>query len=108
MGVILLIEGLEIRHLIVSNTDLAVVEELSLTALWNKLELLDLPQNRITTIPSPALKHLKETRLLTLNHNNITNIGPKAFDGMKSLVRLYLYDNRIARIDPQAFVGLDR
>lgn len=100
--------GLDIRHLIVSNTDLAVIEEASLRALESKLELLDLPQNRISMIPTVALKHLYVTRLLTLNHNHIKEIGPRAFDGMKSLVRLYLYDNQIQRIDPIAFVGLDR
>ncbi len=101
------IVGLDIRHLIVSNTNLAVLEEHSVTALAGKLEILDLSQNWIHDIPTKAIKHLGNTRLLLLNHNNITSLQAGAFEGMYNLDRLALYANAISRIDSNAFRGLE-
>jgi len=91
----------------VSNTNLAILEDHSLSALASKLEILDLSQNWIHFVPTKALRHLSVTRLLTLNHNNITSLNAGAFEGMQGLERLSLYANAISNIDANAFRGLE-
>ena len=98
---------MDIRHLIISSSNLRVVDASSLTALASKLSVLELISNWITNIPSAALSRLSGTRLLNLNHNNISVIPDKAFQGMASLQRLTLYANSITRIDPNAFRGVE-
>lgn len=99
--------GLDIRHLIVTNTNLATLGEHSVTALAGKLEILDLSQNWIHDVPTKAITHLANARYLVLNHNNITALPAGAFEGMHSLDRLLLYANSISRIDSNAFKGLE-
>ncbi|CAG7833912.1 unnamed protein product [Allacma fusca] len=100
--------GMDIRHLIISSTNLRVLEHGSLTALANKLNVLELISNLITNIPTAALSRLVTTRFLNLNHNNITVIPERSFEGMVQLQRLTLYANHITRIDPNAFKGVEK
>jgi len=99
---------MDIRHLFITNTNLAILDEASLTAIASKLDILDLPQNRIINIPTKALAHLHSTRILNIQHNNITVLHGKAFAGMKQLQRLSLYGNQIQQIENNAFEGVER
>ena len=99
---------MDIRHLFITNTNLAILDASSLTALAGKLDILDLPQNRIAAIPSRALSRLHKTRILNIQHNAITTIQEKAFDGMSQLQRLSLYGNAISSIHRNAFDGVEK
>lgn len=98
---------MDIRHLFVTNTDMAILEEASLTAIAGKLDILDMPQNRISVVPTKALSHLHSTRILNMQHNNISVLHGRAFTGMKQLQRLSLYGNQIHQIDSNAFEGIE-
>ncbi len=99
---------MDIRHLFITNTNLAILDASSLTALAGKLDILDLPQNRISAIPTRALSRLHKTRILNIQHNTISTIHEKAFEGMSQLQRLSLYGNTITSIHRNAFEGVER
>ncbi|PSN45765.1 hypothetical protein C0J52_08057 [Blattella germanica] len=99
--------GLDIRHLTIHNSSLALVEESSLSSLGKGLTQLDLSQNVLSTVPSLAFRNLHHLLILNLNHNRIGNIHGNAFEGLDTLEILTLYENKIFSIDKDAFKGLD-
>ncbi|XP_014481534.1 PREDICTED: leucine-rich repeat-containing protein 15 [Dinoponera quadriceps] len=99
--------GLNIHHLTIHNSSLAVLEEASLSSLGTDLTQLDLSQNALISVPSPALRDLHHLLILNLNRNKITAIHSKAFEGLDTLEILTLYENKITNIEPDAFKGLD-
>ncbi|EGI60471.1 PREDICTED: slit homolog 1 protein [Acromyrmex echinatior] len=99
--------GLDIRHLTIHNSSLAVLEESSLSSIGTGLTQLDLSQNSLSSVPSHALKDLHHLLILNLNRNKITAIHGKAFEGLDTLEILTLYENKISIIEADAFKGLD-
>ncbi|XP_029665231.1 leucine-rich repeats and immunoglobulin-like domains protein 2 [Formica exsecta] len=99
--------GLDIRHLTIHNSSLAVLEESSLSSLGTGLTQLDLSQNSLSSVPSHALHDLHHLLILNLNRNKIAAIHNKAFEGLDTLEILTLYENKISSIEPDAFKGLD-
>ncbi|KAG8036030.1 hypothetical protein G9C98_004609 [Cotesia typhae] len=71
------------------------------------LTQLDLSQNSLATVPSPALANLHALIILNLNRNKIHELRSKSFAGLDTLEILSLYENKINSIDPDAFKGLD-
>ncbi|KAK3930616.1 Protein artichoke [Frankliniella fusca] len=100
--------GLDIRHLTIHNSSLAVVEESSLSSVGKKLTQLDLSQNILTMVPSKALSTLHHLLILNLNHNKISAIHNNAFLGLDTLEILTLYENKIDVVDVNAFEGLGK
>ncbi|XP_015602330.1 chondroadherin-like protein [Cephus cinctus] len=99
--------GLDIHHLSIHNSSLAVVEETSLSSIGKSLTQLDLSQNSLAAVPSPALKTLHHLLILNFNHNKITALHGRAFEGLDTLEILSFYENKISVIEPDAFKGLD-
>lgn len=99
--------GLDIRHLTIHNSSLAVLEESSLSSLGTGLTQLDLSQNSLSSVPSHALRDLHHLLILNLNRNKITALHNKAFEGLDTLEILTLYENKISSIESDAFKGLD-
>ncbi|XP_066907024.1 vasorin-like, partial [Halyomorpha halys] len=99
--------GIDIRHLTVHNSSLAVVEESALSSMGKGLTQLDLSQNILNSVPSPAFRNLHHLIILNLNHNKITTLHSKAFEGLDTLEILTLYENKITNIEAEAFKGLD-
>ncbi|CAH2009581.1 unnamed protein product [Acanthoscelides obtectus] len=100
--------GLDIRHLTIHNSSLSVVEEASLSSIGKMLTQLDVSQNSLNQVPSPAFKNLHHLLILNMNHNKISSLHAKAFQGLDTLEILTLYENKINNIDPEAFVGLEK
>ncbi|KAH0999764.1 leucine-rich repeats and immunoglobulin-like domains protein 2 [Dendroctonus ponderosae] len=100
--------GLDIHHLTIHNSSLSVVEEASLSSIGKMLTQLDVSQNSLTQVPSPAYRNLNHLLILNMNHNKITSLHAKAFNGLDTLEILTLYENKITSIDPDAFVGLEK
>ncbi|XP_023246931.1 leucine-rich repeats and immunoglobulin-like domains protein 1 [Copidosoma floridanum] len=100
--------GLDIYHLTIHNSSLAVIEEASLSSIGKALTQLDISQNVLIQIPSSALKTLHNLLILNINRNKISVIHKKAFEGLDTLEILTLYENRISHMDSDAFRGLDK
>jgi Leucine-rich repeat (LRR) protein len=100
--------GLDIRHLTIHNSSLAVVEEAALSSLGKGLTQLDLSQNALQQVPSAAVRSLHSLLILNINHNRIGSIHGRAFEGLDTLEILTLYENKIGNIDPDAFKGLEK
>ncbi|XP_053970341.1 slit homolog 3 protein isoform X1 [Hylaeus volcanicus] len=98
--------GLDIRHLTIHNSSLAVLEESSLSSIGTGLTQLDLSQNALLTVPSAALRDLHHVLILNLNRNKINAIHGVAFEGLDTLEILSLYENKISTIEEDAFKGL--
>ncbi|XP_076162218.1 uncharacterized protein LOC143144078 isoform X2 [Ptiloglossa arizonensis] len=100
--------GLDIRHLTIHNSSLAVLEESSLSSIGTGLTQLDLSQNALLSVPSIALQDLQHLLILNLNRNKINAIHAKAFEGLDTLEILSLYENKISTIEEDAFKGLHK
>jgi len=100
--------GLDIRHLTIHNSSLAVVEETALSSVGKGLTQLDFSQNALQQVPTNALKLLHKLLILNINHNRVGSLHAKAFEGLDALEILTLYENRITTIDPDAFKGLEK
>ncbi|XP_049778359.1 leucine-rich repeat-containing protein 70 isoform X1 [Schistocerca cancellata] len=127
--------GLDIRHLTIHNSSLAVIEESSLSSIGlgrpngtarppchpqptrgcgrgrtcgKGLTQLDLSQNHLSLIPSAAFHNLHHLILLNLNHNRISALRARAFEGLDTLEILTLYENKLHAVDPEAFKGLEK
>ncbi|CAH2241188.1 jg3254 [Pararge aegeria aegeria] len=100
--------SLDIRHLTVHNSSLAVIEDSSLSSIGNKLTQLDVSQNNLATIPTSSFTHLNHLLILNMNHNKVTAIHNRAFLGLDTLEILTLYENKISVVDGEAFKGLEK
>jgi len=100
--------GLKIVHLMLFDCGLHNLMPNSLSALAGSLKHLVLSNNKLTQVPSFALRQLRELDHINLNQNNISEINDGAFWGLSKVTRLSLYDNKISKIYPDAFDGLTK
>ncbi|XP_026773091.3 vasorin b [Pangasianodon hypophthalmus] len=73
-----------------------------------RLEMLDLSQNKLNELPDRVFEPLSSLRNLDLSSNQITHISQESFAGLELLERLYLHSNSIKNIHPAAFDGLEQ
>ncbi|VVD01229.1 unnamed protein product, partial [Leptidea sinapis] len=124
--------GLDIRHLTVHNSTLAVIEDSSLSSIGNKLTQLDvtavhnkaflgldtleiltlklkrlnLGGNELTAVPQKALALLENLKKLEMQENRITSISEGDFAGLRSLDSLGLAHNQLREVPAQVFSHL--
>ncbi len=70
------------------------------------VQLLNLHNNKITSIAAGSFKGLENLKELNLNNNQITSIAAGSFKDLGNLQRLYLGDNQITSIAADSFKDL--
>ncbi|XP_031781041.1 leucine-rich repeats and immunoglobulin-like domains protein 2 isoform X4 [Nasonia vitripennis] len=102
--------GLDIHHLTIHNSSLAVVEETSLSSIGLKhLDSLGLAHNQLNEIPARAFSHLTLLNSLELEGNQIIRVDPDAFIGLEeNLQYLKLGDNNLHTVPSDALRRLHR
>ncbi|KAI1714558.1 leucine rich repeat domain-containing protein [Ditylenchus destructor] len=110
---------LQIRSLAISNCGIKRVHERAFDSLTESLEVLNLVNNSITTLPflkrnkklqsinlsGNLIMNLPNLVELRLSSNRIKDISPYAFKNIPKLKRFLARDNLISNIDGQAFQG---
>ncbi|XP_076998051.1 vasorin [Tamandua tetradactyla] len=72
------------------------------------LQLLDLSQNQLASLPRGVFQPLANLSNLDLTANRLREVTNETFRSLQGLERLYLGKNRIRHIQPGAFDGLGR
>ncbi|XP_047532172.1 chaoptin isoform X2 [Vanessa atalanta] len=94
-------------RLAINQNPLESIQDEAFYGLDNTLWELELKQDRLTSVPSRALRYLQKLRLLDLTGNEITEITGDNWLGLEnSLQTLILSDNSIATLPLDAFSGL--
>lgn len=102
-----LLEGLDIRNLILVQSNVTAVEHNAFVDDASKIESLDLERNCLDRVPTRALSTLRSLAALSLDHNFIEVLEAHSFSNLESLLWLSLYGNRIRLIDSRAFLGTE-
>ncbi|KFM82639.1 Toll-like receptor 13, partial [Stegodyphus mimosarum] len=102
-----LLEGLDIRNLIVVQSNISAIEHNAFVGDPSRVESLDLARNCLDRVPSRALSVLKSLAALSLDYNSIETLEAHVFSNLESLLWLSLYGNRIRLIDSRAFLGTE-
>ncbi|KAL2301372.1 hypothetical protein Nmel_011943 [Mimus melanotis] len=71
-----------------------------------KLELLMLHSNEISTIPEKVFRDLHSLQVLKMSYNKVRVLQQDVFYGLNSLVRLHMDHNHIEFVNPNVFYGL--
>ncbi|KAM3726541.1 Leucine-rich repeat-containing protein [Dirofilaria immitis] len=94
-----------LEHLYLRNNLISSIETERLFQVFKNLEVLDLSENMLTTIPS--FKELFNLRQIHLNHNKISRIGTLAFSSNRKLQLINLQSNLITSMSRNSFDSLD-
>lgn len=100
--------GMKIEHLYIHDCKMKTLGPNSISSQGNTLKSLVLSNNRLTEVPTNAIRPLKNLENLNLNENSISVLRDEAFEGLSKVTRLSLYHNQITRIQPRAFDGIKR
>ncbi|XP_039750194.1 chaoptin isoform X3 [Pararge aegeria] len=94
-------------RLAINKNPLESIHEEAFYGLDNTLWELELKQDKLTSVPSRALRYLQKLRLLDLTGNEITDITGDNWLGLENTLQtLILADNSIASLPLDAFSGL--
>ncbi|XP_045767708.1 chaoptin isoform X4 [Maniola jurtina] len=94
-------------RLAINQNPLENIHEEAFYGLDNTLWELELKQDRLTEVPSRALRYLQKLRLLDLTGNEITDVTGDNWLGLENTLQtLILADNSIASLPLDAFSGL--
>ncbi|NWY68263.1 IGS10 protein, partial [Erithacus rubecula] len=71
-----------------------------------KLELLMLHSNEISSLPDKVFSDLHSLQVLKMSYNKVRVLQQDVFYGLSSLVRLHMDHNQIEFVTPNVFYGL--
>lgn len=100
-------EGLKTLKKLHLNKNPIILEEDSFVGL-SRLELLELTNANLTTIPTGSFNGLNRLNRLDLSNNNLTSIPESSFEKLTQLKQLDLSLNSISIIGKDAFKGLGK
>jgi len=100
-----LFEQVTLHGLVISSGEIRDVspDAFAGAALASALTALGLPNNRLTSVPSDALRPLVRLERLDLSNNRIRSLSGRPFDGLKALRFLDLSGNGLELIGPFVF-----
>ncbi|KAM6221925.1 slit homolog 2 protein isoform 2-T2 [Rhynchocyon petersi] len=75
-------------------------------ANYKQLTLIDLSNNRISTLSNQSFSNMAQLLTLILSYNRLRCIPPRTFDGLKSLRLLSLHGNDISSVPEGVFNDL--
>ncbi|XP_041988835.1 chaoptin isoform X3 [Aricia agestis] len=94
-------------RLAINKNPLESIHEEAFYGLDNTLWELELQEDKLTAVPSRALRYLQKLRLLDLTGNEITDISGDNWLGLENTLQtLVLADNSISSLPLDAFSGL--
>ncbi|CAK1579585.1 unnamed protein product [Parnassius mnemosyne] len=94
-------------RLAINENPLESIHEEAFYGLDNTLWELELKHDKLTAVPSRALRYLQKLRLLDLTGNEITDISGDNWRGLENTLHtLILADNSITTLPLDAFSGL--
>ncbi|GBP91353.1 Chaoptin [Eumeta japonica] len=93
-------------RLAINQNPLETIHEKAFYGLDNTLWELELKQDKLTSVPSIALRYLQKLKLLDLSANEITEISGENWRGLDMLQSLTLADNSISKLPLDGFSGL--
>ncbi|CAH2040712.1 unnamed protein product, partial [Iphiclides podalirius] len=94
-------------RLAINQNPLESIHEEAFYGLDNTLWELELKHDKLTAVPSRALRYLQKLRLLDLTGNEITDISGDNWRGLENTLHtLVLADNSISTLPLDAFSGL--
>lgn len=101
----LLFERVTLHGLVISSGEIRDVSPGAFIGLGSALTALGLPNNRLTAVPSDALRPLVHLERLDLSNNRIKSISGRPFEGLKALRFLDLSGNGLETIAPEVFAS---
>ena len=100
-----LFEGVTLHGLVVSSGEIQEVSAQAFAGLASSLTALGLPNNRLSSVPSEALRSLVHLERLDLSNNRIQSIAGQPFAGLDRLRFLDLSGNALETIAPEVFAA---
>ncbi|KAG5881024.1 hypothetical protein JTB14_018046 [Gonioctena quinquepunctata] len=98
-----LLEGVALHGLVVSSGEIKEIHQSAFQKLASPLQALGLPNNRLVSVPTSALKSLPELDRLDLSGNKMKALDGDSFKGLRNLSFIDLSDNILLKISPNTF-----
>lgn len=83
-----LLEGIALHGLVVSSGEITDIDQSAFQGLASPLQALGLPNNKLTAVPTPALKPLPELDRLDLSSNKMKSLEINSFKVSTNLVEV--------------------
>jgi len=103
-----ILDGLQMQQLELTGLGIRSITESAFEAISSKLQVLNLQDNQLESLPLGAFRTLLSLSRLHLNHNRLTQLSDGVFSGLTNLVHLTLNVNRISAMDPGTWYALPR
>ncbi|KAI9555782.1 hypothetical protein GHT06_018298 [Daphnia sinensis] len=100
-----LFERVTLHGLVISSGEIQEVSAQAFAGLASSLTALGLPNNRLVSVPSEALRSLIHLERLDLSNNRIQSIAGQPFAGLDRLRFLDLSGNALETIAPTVFAA---
>lgn len=99
------LQSANLHGLVISSGQVSDVSDQAFDGLAFSLTALGLPNNRLTSVPSQALRRLVHLERLDLSNNRIQSVPGQALAGLDNLRFLDLSGNLIETMAPQVFAA---
>ncbi|KAG5678843.1 hypothetical protein PVAND_008476 [Polypedilum vanderplanki] len=100
--------NVSLTGLFISSGEIKRLHRLAFSGLKTPLEILGLPNNALTEVPSSSLQQLTSLDRLDLSNNDIKILSPTDFVSLQKLRYLELSENQISSISPKTFLPLKK
>lgn len=90
----------------ISSGEIKRIHRLAFSGLQTPLQILGLPNNALTSVPSNAFQQLTSLDRLDLSNNDIKLLAPTDFVPLQKLTYLEMSENQISSISQKTFLPL--